>query len=265
MDDPKSKEAILRLQELEKTWIELIQRMQEAIQPYIDAIERYTQKDLETQKKLEKNAERIEKTIIAIHKMEEAQFVYWDTIPASLVEELNTSDKTNVVLRKFLIKDKFRKVYSTIEMTNKADTLKKHRRLYMECVQAFQNGNSDLAVTGFTSIFDGLLAEISKNPTHKLQPRFDIIKEKLEKEEVIDNDEYAMLTLGLTFEKTLESYGRPAPFTEKEPHGLNRHWIAHGRSTRKKTKLDCVKMINLIYSLLLINQLDTQEKGVTNE
>ena len=74
-----------------------------------------------------------------------------------------------------------------------------------------------------------------------------------------DHDEYATLTLALTLEKTLDSFSAFSDFSKKEPKGLNRHWIAHGRSTRKKTKLDCVKMINLIYGLLLIEQLDSLE------
>lgn len=45
-------------------------------------------------------------------------------------------------------------------------------------------------------------------------------------------------------------------FSKKELKGLNRHWIAHGRSLKRKTKLDVVKMINLIYGMLLINELD---------
>ena len=61
----------------------------------------------------------------------------------------------------------------------------------------------------------------------------------------------------MTLEKTLDSFSAPSDFKGKEPKGLNRHWIAHGRATRKKTKLDCVKMINLIYGLLLIGELES--------
>ena len=135
--------------------------------------------------------------------------------------------------------------------------MQKHKRLYSQSVNAFRNGDSDLAVTGFTSVLDGLLADISGNVTSSLKPRIDVIKQKLDNDELLNHDEYAILTLSMTLEKTLDSFSAHSDFNGKEPKGLNRHWIAHGRSTRKKTKLDCVKMINLIYGLLLIEDLES--------
>ena len=46
----------------------------------------------------------------------------------------------------------------------------KHKRLYSQSVKAFRNGGNDLAVTGFTSVFDGLLADTSGNPAASLNP-----------------------------------------------------------------------------------------------
>ena len=135
--------------------------------------------------------------------------------------------------------------------------MQKHKRLYSQSVNAFRSGDSDLAVTGFTSVFDSLLADTSGNPTSRLGPRIDAIKQKLDNDELLNHDEYAMITLAMTLEKTLDSFSAPSDFKGKEPKGLNRHWIAHGRSTRKKTQLDCVKMINLIYGLLLIEDIES--------
>ena len=62
-----------------------------------------------------------------------------------------------------------------------------------------------------------------------------------------------MFSLFYTFNKTVEIFTANSDFHGKEPKGLNRHWIAHGRSRRKKTKLDCVKLINLVYGIILID------------
>ena len=122
-------------------------------------------------------------------------------------------------------------------------------------------GHNDLAVTGFTSVFDGLLSDISHNSTTNLKNRIDVIKKKIEKDETLDHDEYATLSLAITLEKALDSFSAFSDFSKKEPKELNRHWIAHGRSTRKRTKLDCVKMINLIAGLLLINDLESMSNN----
>ena len=52
-------------------------------------------------------------------------------------------------------------------------------------------------------------------------------------------------------------------FDDPEPKILNRHWIMHGRSLRRKTKLDCVKMIRFIYGIILLDEIAQQyEKEV---
>ena len=84
---------------------------------------------------------------------------------------------------------------------------------------------------------------------------------KLSTDKVLNQDEYAMLALAITFEKTLDLFSSTSSFASKEPKYLNRHWIAHGRSLHKKTKLDCIKMINLIYGLLLIDKFDSEDKS----
>lgn len=189
--------------------------------------------------------------------MGDAQFVFWDYMTEEFVDEIVDSENISKTLREQMLRDRFSKVNRTIDKTLSSPAMQKHKRLYSQSAEAFRDGNSDLAVTGFTSVFDGLLTDISGNPTSRLGPRIDVIKKKLDNDEFLDNDEYAMLTLALTLEKTLDSFSAPSDFKGKEPTGLNRHWIAHGRSTRKKSKIDCVKMINLIYGLLLIVDLES--------
>lgn len=173
-----------------------------------------------------------------------------------MVNEIADAVNINKALREQLIRDRFSAVNKTIEKTLSSAVMQKHKRLYSQSVNAFRSGDSDLAVTGFTSVFDGLLADTSGNPAASLKPRINVIKRKLDNDELLNHDEYATITLAITLEKTMDSFSAPSDFKRKEPKGLNRHWIAHGRSTRKKTKLDCVKMINLIYGLLLLEKLD---------
>ena len=255
-DDPRLQEAISRAEKVAKAWKESMQRVQEALRPLIEAIEENKKKMAEVGPELAKVAKRASRSLEAVEKMGDAQFVYWDYMTSKYVDDVVSSDNLNKTLWQYVIHDKFQRVNATIDNSCNMNAMKKRRRLYIQAVRAFQNGDSDLAVTGFTSV---------KNSTSRLQPRIDVIKEKLKTDVVLDHDEYAMLTLALTFEKTLDSFCAFSDFKRKEPKGLNRHWIAHGRSTRKKTKLDCVKMINLIYGLLLIAEFDTKEEGETNE
>lgn len=252
-------ETTQRIQEMMYPIAETIQRFQEIIRPIAELASEYQLKINKTINELSV----VVRPLKAIRKMGEAQYICWDYISKDFMEAIIATDNTNKTLREHLAKERFRSVQKTIKECESEPLLKKHLRLFKQSVSAYNCGNSDLAVNGFTSVFDGLLSNITENPTHKLQPRIQAVVDKLEKDEILNNDEYAMLTLALTFQKTIESFSKPAPFDKKEPRGLNRHWIVHGRSTRKKTILDCVKLINLIYALILINELD--KTGIANE
>ena len=248
--------ALSRIRDITRPAMEALQNIQSALRPIVEAIEQYKPKVTEIGKAL-LHATR---PLSAIEKMGDAQFVCWDYMTEDFVDAVVDADNVNKTLREHMLRDRFQSVNHTIDNTISSPTMHKHKRLYNQAVEAFRNSHNDLAVTGFTSVFDGLLADTSGNSTSRLVPRINVIKQKLENDELLDHDEYAMLTLAMTLERTLDSFSASSDFKGKEPKGLNRHWIAHGRSTRKKTKLDCVKMINLIYGLLLIEELGSSVK-----
>ena len=245
--------ALSRIQEITRPALEALQNIQSTLQPIVEALEQYKPKVAEIGQALLQASRRFS----AIRKMGDAQFVFWDYMTDEFVDAIVGAENINKTLREQLIRDRFSAVNKTIDKTLSSAVMQKHKRLYSQSVNAFRSGDSDLAVTGFTSVFDGLLADTSRNPTSRLGPRINAIKQKLDNDELLNHDEYATITLAMTLEKTLDSFSAPSDFKGKEPKGLNRHWIAHGRSTRKKTKLDCVKMINLIYGLLLIGDLES--------
>ena len=245
--------AISNIQAITRPVMETLQNIQLTLQPIVEAFEKYKPNIVGIGQVLLK----LSRHFSAIEKLGDAQFVFWDYMFEELVDEIADAVNINKTLREQLIRDRFSAVNKTIEKTLSSVVMQKHKRLYSQSVNAFRSGDSDLAVTGFTSVFDGLLADTSGNPTSRLGPRINAIKQKLDNDELLDHDEYAMITLAMTLEKTLDSFSAPSDFKRKEPKGLNRHWIAHGRSTRKKTKLDCVKMINLIYGLLLIGDIES--------
>ena len=189
--------------------------------------------------------------------MGKAQFVCWNYLSDDFVYEINRSENTNKFLRQYILQDKLARVNETIEETTINPRIKNHRRLYYQSVDAFRAGSYNLAVTGFTSVFDGLIAEINEDSSTSLKKQVDMIKDSLRKCKALGQKEIAMLTFGFTIGDALDSFSAFSDFTKKEPKGLNRNWIAHGRSHKKRTKLDCVKMINLIYGLLLITELDS--------
>jgi metal-dependent hydrolase (beta-lactamase superfamily II) len=86
------------------------------------------------------------------------------------------------------------------------------------------------------------------------------VDKTLEDNEEIENDEFSVFALLITFRETMESFSRNSDFKKKEPKNLNRHWIMHGRSRRRKTKLDCIKTIRFIYGIILIDELSKKDE-----
>lgn len=245
----------------------MVESLHDMLQPVVEAVARCGEPLRQIKSAVKQNSLRFDDVVgkivdagrglWVIRELGEAQFVWWDYMTEEFIDGIEFSENINKFLRQYILQDKARKVDNTIEMIRANPIMNKHLRIFDQSVEAYKRGSSDLAVTGFTSVFDGLLSVVSNNSGSGMKFRAGIIKDKLENDEVLNNDEYAMLTFALTFEKTLDSFSAPSDFKEKEPKGLNRHWIAHGRSTRKKTKLDCVKMINLIYGLLMIEDLES--------
>lgn len=188
-----------QMQEFTRPVMEAVHSIQSALKPIVEAIEQYRPKVAEIGQALLQAT----RPLSAIRKMGEAQFVFWDHMTDEFVDAIVGAENINKTLREQLIRDRFSAVNKTIDKTLSSAVMQKHKRLYSQSVNAFRSGDSDLAVTGFTSVFDGLLADTSGNPTSRLGPRINAIKQKLDNDELLNHDEYATITLAMTLEKPL--------------------------------------------------------------
>ena len=192
--------TISRIREMVRPVMEAMENFRSFMFPIVETIEKYKSRIIAIGQTLEEAT----RALAVIEKMGDAQFVYWDYMTDDFIDTVVDADNINKLLREHLLRDRFHSVNNTIDKTLSSPVLQKHKRLYFQSVKAFRNGDSDLAVTGLTSVFDVLLTEISGNPTSSLKARVEAIKKKLENEELLDHDEYAMITLALTLERTLD-------------------------------------------------------------
>lgn len=199
------------------------------------------------------------KPINAVNRLSQAQYVCWHSMGSSFVDAIVSSTNVDDTIIAALVEDDYASVKYAISQIENHPFVEKHARVYAQAVNAYNMGWYDLAVNGFTSLLDGLLSDVSGNHITNFGRRLQPIYDKIDAGEVLDSEEHISFSLAATFQKTIETFTQKAPFTELEPEGLNRHWIAHGRSTREKTQLDAIKMINMIYGLLLICDVDAMK------
>lgn len=213
---------------------------------------------LERVNELFQNFAEYSKPITATNILANNQLVYWNGLTDEFINGLIDTPKFNTYILNHYKKEKFKSVNQTVDKSLSSKTLTNYHRLYKQSVNTYQNKNYDLALLGFTSILDGLLSDVSGDISTSIYKRLQQIIEKLESNETLDSDEISVIVLVITLQKSLELFSANAPFDKSEPKALNRHWIMHGRSHRKRSQLDCIKLINFIYGIILVDELNTQ-------
>jgi len=199
------------------------------------------------------------KPLIVVSKLAEAQFIYWEYLNNEFIEEILEFDDTDEALLN-LHANEPGMASSTIAACLGNPALASYGEVLTQTISAYENGHYDLAAMGIISIFDGLLFDFSGMPTiTQISKRAEAFLDKFSETGFLENEEYAILALHLTYNETVKSLAARAPFNEKEPEKLNRHWIMHGRSRRKRTELDCMKLFRLLYGTLLFKELGDRE------
>ena len=183
------------------------------------------------------------------------QYVIWEGLDDEFVEEIITSPNINKTLRQYHERDHYKSINEIAQKCALNPIIKQNKRVFAQSLEAFNKGKSDLAVIGLTATIDGVLSNASGKCMTSIPKRTQELVNKLENAEALLNEEYALLSLYYTLDQTSKLFSERIQFFNNEPKRLNRHWIMHGRSSRKKTKLDCVKLIRLLYGIIVINDM----------
>lgn len=206
---------------------------------------------------LENFAEKT-KPLSAFHILAEHQFTYWKPLYPDEVEGIIDSSDVNKYLAE-KIDDKSFIDYNELcdEMANSALFSDTNKSILRQAVQAMDLGLYDLALVGIVTVFDGILTVTTKNPTTSIPKRLKEIEDKMdrlseEQWESLDESDITVFGMHITWTESMKGFQEYSEFDkpEKEPKGLNRHWISHGRKTTNATKLDYCKMINALYGLI---------------
>ena len=103
--------ALSRIQEITRPALEALQNIQSTLQPIVEALEQYKPKVAEIGQALLQASRRFS----AIRKMGDAQFVFWDYMTEEYVDAIVDSENINKTLREQMIRERFSKVYRTID------------------------------------------------------------------------------------------------------------------------------------------------------
>ncbi len=193
-------------------------------------------------------------------KMGEVIFVYWKPLHNDFTEKIKHCDDINDVLEEFCTQNSFAHVEETIVSCRRHALLQGNIQLFLETIYCFRDKKFHIACLGLFALIDDILSIVSEQHTNvRIQERYEKILERLDNTSLSHSAEQNDLILLMTVRKAIEIISQKSDFTGDEPELLNRHWFMHGRSRKEVTQLDCIKLLNLLYGLLLLSDMAHRE------
>lgn len=206
---------------------------------------------------IQKILDNIPIAIKATEKLGNEQYVCWERFSDEVAEQIMHTCFIDELLLNHETEGSSPKIDTTIEKCATHYLMAGRELLFSDIVSAYRSELYTLVVTGLFSLIDGILSEVTNDNDFRISPR---IQRLLDEENKINPEykgakEYILLT---TLSKTTSSISASLDFGSFEPLCLNRHWFAHGRSTRTCSQLDCIKLFNYLYGIMLVFDITNQ-------
>jgi len=202
----------------------------------------------------QKIASEIAKPFVMLKNLGENQFVYWDWFDNDFCNEVLSTDDINNLLFEYYSQDNFKRINETIDRCKHDSIMKSYSELFSQAIICYQNKQYNISILGLIAIADSILSEVTQNETHRYKARVERIKEELLKKGSYSPEDFSLIALYFTFRHMMDSFYKTFPFDGPEPELLNRNWLMHGRSRKDITQLDCIKIINYLFGLILFNK-----------
>jgi hypothetical protein len=188
------------------------------------------------------------------------QFVFWDYISKDFALDILQTEDINCLMLEYYTRNESTQIKEIVQACKRIKVNKPYTKLFSQSISAYNRKQYHLAIMGLLGVVDGLLTDVSKKPGTHIESRAKIILDKLSDDVELSQEDFSVWFLYTTFMDIIKSIGTSVPFDSEEPEFLNRHWIMHGRTKKKITQLDCIKIINFIYGILLFDKLNSEEE-----
>ena len=159
---------------------------------------------LDIQKIVALDSNKMPPIIVAITCLDTAQYVFWDCLSESFVDDL--LDDSEKAIIEYESENDYYASEDLISQCRNHSFLTKNLCLFNQAVDAYRQESYDLAVVGFTAIIDSVLSEATQNTTYKPKERYDAVLQKLMIDENVEEEEFARFILFETFNATAESF-----------------------------------------------------------
>lgn len=195
---------------------------------------------------------------VATNKLIESQFVFTDNLTQILAHEIYQGADVEKVITRYYFDNDEQNMKKLIQRCKDSDCIREYRELYNQILNAYDRGDYLLACIGLFSLVDGLLADCSGINITAFQKRLDCIADKFADKAELNEIDRKTLCIYDAFKKFNCSVFRDSRFSEEEPQAVNRHWDVHGRTRRKHTQIDFLKVLLWLDAIIYLSDKDMQ-------
>ncbi len=184
-------------------------------------------------------------------KLGKRQFILVSHIPNELVERALAGEDVERLASEYLTTDEL--IQRTAQYCGLQDSL-----LLQQTIKALYDGSYNLAMLGLMAYLDRALSEQSgmiKKINFRLRYETIYRKRNEQGELYLDEMEGKDFLVFLTYNEAIDGIGDDEGFDKEEPQEVNRNWLMHGRTDKVYTRLDCVKVLNMIYGTIRLGEL----------
>jgi len=160
--------------------------------------------------------------------------------------ELNEGN-INILFEKFYDDKQLKESSKHILKSNINEHLKS---VFVECIEIFNMGKYIASTTTLLTVLEGVLSDFGDDQTDTRMKR--ICKFQMDKTK-LDNKIINHL-IWVSIYKFIDELYSKSKFNQNEPRQINRHWILHGRTKREVGRIDAIRIVNAIHSLITIEK-----------
>lgn len=214
----------------------------------------------------EQNAENIAKYILvfadfgtwcsATDKLAENQIVFTDDLTIDFAKDICGSSNVDELVQRYYFDNNEQNMITLIDRCKTSNEIIPYSELYAQTIDAYQRGHYHLACVGIFSLVDGVLADVSQMiTTTSFKLRIQAIEDKINNKVELNEVDRKTLCIYTGIEHIKESVFGDSRFSEKEPKGINRHWIIHGRTRKKYSQYDFLKILLWLDAISYMSRL----------
>lgn len=196
---------------------------------------------------------------VATNKLIESQFVFTDNLTQTLAHEIYQGADVEKVITRYYFDNDEQNMKKLIQRCKDSNCIREYRELYNQILNAYDREDYLLACIGLFSLVDGLLAECSGMIKQtNFQKRLKCISDKFANQIELNEIDRKTLCIYNAFNKFDNSVFKDSDFAKAEPKEVNRHWDVHGRTRRKHTQIDFLKVFLWLDAIIYLSDKDKQ-------